>query len=83
MPHLPLLLCVCVWARTPKITVSLSADFPLSSASRLEAGGEKGLTPSYLPAVPLSALQTMALHPDNDSWNQCPALSLDQLHGAP
>ena len=55
--------------------ISLPVDFVLSSASRLEGGGEKGLTPSCSPAVPLSVVQTMALHPQDDSWSQCLTLA--------
>ena len=57
------LLWLCVWARTLTIRISVPADFLSRSASRLKGGGGKGLTPSYLPAVPLSVVQTIALPP--------------------
>lgn len=76
-----LLLCV-LGARVLK-TISLPADFLLSSASRLEKERKKGVTPLYLPAIPLSVVQTMALRLDGGGWNQCLAFSPKLLHYVP
>lgn len=63
MPSLPLSSTLCVHVRTLKMIISLPADFVLSSASRLERGGEKGLTPSCSPAVPLSVVKQWPFTP--------------------